>query len=157
MKRGEIRTKEVSMADIIAGEIVANSKVGTRVFSNPYYGVLSGRTVPWDAMPEARPKGVEDRNREFSRLMERCRDRRGMYLVKIDIPDTKWAEIRERLRRRKLREHEIRTIIEYLKGKYPKKVIVSGAAFCAAEEQGYTVEPIRELKPPTREGAPAGV
>jgi len=151
MKRGEVRTKEVSMSDIIAGEIIANSKVGTRVFNNPYYGVISGATVPWDALPEARPKAVEDRNRAFTRLMEGCRNRRGVYLVRIDIPDRKMAEIRERLRARKLADYQIDTIIEYLKGQYPKKVIVSGAAYCAAEEQGYTVEIIKELKPPVRE------
>ena len=148
MKRGEVRTKEVSMADIIAGEIVANSKVGTRVFKNPYYGVLSGATVPWDALPEARPPKVEARNREFSRLMEGCRDRRGMYLARIDIPPGKLADIERRLREQKKPEHTVKTIIRVIKAKYPKKVILSGAAVCAAMEHGYDVELLEELRSP---------
>jgi len=139
MKRGELRTSEVSMSDIIAGEIIANSKVGTRVFLNPYYGVVNGATVPWDSLPAARPGAVIRRNTEFKELMASCREREGMWDVNILLTDRKLSDIEAALKGRGLPDYVVKRIIRSLKKKYPKRVILSGAAVCAAEMHGYSV------------------
>jgi len=150
MKLAELRTKQVGVVDLIAGALIADSKVGTRVFKNPYYGLIEGRTVPWDAFPEARPSGVKERNKEFSELMEDCRGEYGMYEVVIKLPSGKLSEIRKRLEERGLEGYIIDRIINAIKRKYPKKKIVSGAAKCSAEKQGYTVEVKKVLLSPAK-------
>jgi len=151
MKLAELRTKQVGVVDLIAGALIADSKVGTRVFKNPYYGLIEGRTVPWDAFPEARPEAVKTRNDEFSDLMEECRGEYGMYEVVIKLSDKKLKEIEESLSKR-YEDYVVKRIINAIKRKYKggKKRIVSGAAKCAAEKQGYDVEVKKVLLAPPK-------
>jgi len=142
MKLDELITKRVGVVDLIAGALIADSKVGTRVFKNPYYGLIEGRTVPWDAFPEARPEAVKERNKEFSKLMKDCRREYGMYEVEITISDEKIDKIRKKLEARedlKGKDYIIDRIINAIKRQYPKVRILSGAAKCAAKKQGYDV------------------